>query len=73
MTREHLALAMALETPFFVVVTKIDLTCEEEAVLARVQAVLTSAACRRVSNLICVRRRNYSNKTELPPPIVSVR
>lgn len=48
MTREHLALAMALETPFFVVVTKIDLTCEEEAVLARVQAVLTSAACRRI-------------------------
>lgn len=48
MTREHLALAMALETPFFVVVTKIDLTCEEEAVLTRVQAVLTSAACRRI-------------------------
>lgn len=47
MTREHLALAVALDVPLFVVVTKTDLGYPDET-LACLHGLLSSAGCRRV-------------------------
>lgn len=51
MTREHLALAIALDVPFFIVITKTDLVPPDETVEC-LQAVLKSAGCRRVPLVI---------------------
>ncbi|XP_065216061.1 GTP-binding protein 2 [Planococcus citri] len=47
MTREHLALTMALEVPFFVVITKIDVA-PPGAVLKELQSTITAAGSRKV-------------------------
>lgn len=48
MTREHLAFAVALDVPFFVVITKTDLVSPNEAI-SSLETVLKSAGCRKVS------------------------
>lgn len=48
MTCEHLALAVALDVPLFVVVTKTDLGSPDETVLC-LQSILKSVGCCRVS------------------------
>lgn len=47
MTEEHLTLALALNVPFFVVISKVDLVSPEET-LKGVENVLKSTGCRRV-------------------------
>lgn len=47
MTREHLVLARALEVPFFVVVTKIDLTSPNPTIFS-IEALLKSTGCQKV-------------------------
>lgn len=47
MTREHLTLAMALDVPFFIVVTKTDVTSPVQT-LANLEAVLKSTGCHKV-------------------------
>ncbi|XP_075223278.1 GTP-binding protein 2 isoform X2 [Lycorma delicatula] len=47
MTKEHLALAIALDVPFFIVITKTDLVPPDETIQC-LQTVLKSAGCRRV-------------------------
>lgn len=51
MTKEHLAIVLALDIPFFIVVTKIDVT-SADATLLELKNILTSAGCRKVPLLI---------------------
>lgn len=51
MTHEHLELAMALDVPLFIVISKIDLRSPQE-VLSKIQSVLKSIGCRRVPLLV---------------------
>lgn len=50
MTREHLALASALEVPFFVVVTKIDLTSPGPTIFS-IETLLKSTGFQKVQKL----------------------
>lgn len=47
MTREHLTLAMALDVPFFIVVTKTDVTSPAQT-LGNLESVLKSTGCHKV-------------------------
>lgn len=49
-TKEHLALAMALEVPIFVVVTKIDLVSPAtlSRTLSQLESFLKSPVCKRI-------------------------
>ncbi|RZF44569.1 hypothetical protein LSTR_LSTR001327 [Laodelphax striatellus] len=51
MTREHLALAIALDVPFFIVVTKTDLVAPDEAVLC-LKALLNASGCRKTAMIV---------------------
>ncbi|XP_034233745.1 GTP-binding protein 2 [Thrips palmi] len=51
MTREHLALAVALDVPFFVVITKTDLVSPDDAI-SSLGCVLKSAGCRKVPLIV---------------------
>lgn len=51
MTREHLDFVLALDMPFFIVVTKIDYVAAD-ATLLQLKTILTSAGCRRVPLLV---------------------
>lgn len=51
MTQEHLSLALALEVPFFVVVTKIDVTSPDQT-LNNLESVLKSTGCNKVIRLM---------------------
>lgn len=51
MTREHLDIVLALDMPFFIVVTKIDLT-PPDSTLHELKNILTSAGCRKVPLLV---------------------
>lgn len=54
MTKEHLGLALALNVPVFVVVTKIDM-CPENVLaetLKMIQRVLKSPGCRKIPVLV---------------------
>lgn len=50
MTREHLAIAIALDVPFFIVVTKTDVVSPVDT-LRNLGSVLKSAGCRKVGCL----------------------
>lgn len=50
MTREHLALTIALEVPYFVVVTKTDVA-SPEPILKELQTVITTTGSRKVSGV----------------------
>lgn len=47
MTQEHLALATALDVPFFITITKTDVTTPADTLLS-LEAMLKSAGCRKV-------------------------
>lgn len=47
MTREHLAITMALEVPFFVVVTKVDIS-SPKPILDELEALIQAVGCRKV-------------------------
>jgi GTPase len=47
MTHEHLALATALDVPFFITITKTDVTVPIDTLLS-LEAMLKSAGCRKV-------------------------
>lgn len=49
MTQEHLTLALALDVPFFIVVTKIDVTPAQQT-LASLETVLKGAGCHKVAS-----------------------
>ena len=49
MTHEHLALAIALDVPFFITITKTDVTSPADTLIS-LEAMLKSAGCRKVSN-----------------------
>jgi len=51
MTREHLALVRALEVPFFVVITKTDLTSPIAAVES-IAALLKTIGCKKVTRIL---------------------
>lgn len=51
MTKEHLDIVLALDMPFFIVVTKIDAT-SPEAILLELKQILTSVGCRKVPLLV---------------------
>lgn len=51
MTKEHLAIVRALDMPFFIVVTKIDLTSSDNT-LQELKIILTSVGCRKVPLLV---------------------
>lgn len=51
MTKEHLAIVRALDMPFFIVVTKIDLTSSDNT-LQELKTILTSVGCRKVPLLV---------------------
>lgn len=51
MTEEHLAFVRALDMPFFIVVTKIDLTSPDRT-LSELKDILTSMGCRKVPLLV---------------------
>lgn len=51
MTKEHLALALALDVPFFIVVTKIDLA-SPTATVRSLDSVLKSVGCRKAPILV---------------------
>ena len=51
MTREQLALTIALEVPFFIVVTKIDAS-SSESILQALQTVIKAYDCRKVNSFI---------------------
>ncbi|KAL0269757.1 UNVERIFIED_CONTAM: hypothetical protein PYX00_007387 [Menopon gallinae] len=51
MTQEHLTLALALDVPFFIVVTKIDVTPAQQT-LASLETVLKSAGCHKVPLIV---------------------
>lgn len=51
MTREHLTLAIALDVPFFITVTKIDLALPAATLIA-IEQVLKSAGCRKVPLIV---------------------
>lgn len=51
MTREHLTLAMALDVPFFIVVTKTDVTSPAQT-LGNLESVLKSTGCHKVPLVI---------------------
>lgn len=51
MTREHLALTIALEVPFFVVITKIDL-CPPNQILDDLEATMQAVGCSKVRSLL---------------------
>lgn len=51
MTKEHLTIVLALDMPFFIVVTKIDVTAVD-ATLQELKNILTSAGCRKVPLLV---------------------
>lgn len=54
MTKEHLGLALALNVPVFVVVTKIDM-CPPNVLaetLKMIQRVLKSPGCRKIPTLV---------------------
>lgn len=51
MTREHLALAVALDVPFFVVITKTDLVAPNDSINS-LETVLKSAGCRKVPLIV---------------------
>lgn len=53
MTREHLALTIALEVPCFVVVTKIDVSAPDP-ILEQLQNMITAAGSRKVSRHFCL-------------------
>ncbi len=48
MTREHLVLTIALEVPFFVVVTKIDIA-PPEPILKDLETMIQAVGCRKVT------------------------
>lgn len=50
MTHEHLSLALALDVPFFVVVTKIDVSSPQQT-LTNLENLLKSAGCHKVKTL----------------------
>lgn len=54
MTKEHLGLALALQVPVFVVVTKIDMCPENvlEDTLKLLQRILKSPGCRKMPVLV---------------------
>jgi GTPase len=53
MTHEHLALATALDVPFFITITKTDVTSPADTLLS-LEAMLKSAGCRKVKHfLLC--------------------
>lgn len=49
MTREHLALTIALEVPFFVVITKIDVS-PPDSILKELQTTIQSVDCLKVNS-----------------------
>ncbi|XP_059620841.1 GTP-binding protein 2 [Phlebotomus argentipes] len=51
MTKEHLAIVNALEIPFFIVVTKIDIT-PPDSVIDELRCILTSVGYRKVPMLV---------------------
>lgn len=51
MTTEHLAIIRALDMPFFIVVTKIDLTAPSNTIID-LKEILTSIGCRKVPFLV---------------------
>ncbi|XP_039282850.1 GTP-binding protein 2 isoform X2 [Nilaparvata lugens] len=51
MTQEHLALALALDVPFFIVVTKTDLVAPTEAVLC-LKALLNAIGCSKTAMIV---------------------
>ncbi|KAK7871341.1 hypothetical protein R5R35_007600 [Gryllus longicercus] len=51
MTREHLTLAIALDVPFFITVTKIDLAPPADTLIA-IEKVLKAAGCRKVPLIV---------------------
>ncbi|PSN51832.1 GTP-binding protein 2 [Blattella germanica] len=50
MTHEHLALAIALDVPFFITITKTDVTSPADTLLS-LEAMLKSAGCRKNRNV----------------------
>jgi len=56
MTHEHLGLAMALDVPFFITITKTDLTPPQETINS-LETMLKSAGCRKVRKVM----RAYEN------------
>ena len=54
MTKEHLGLALALQVPVFVVVTKIDMCPENvlEDTLKLLQRILKSPGCRKMPVMV---------------------
>lgn len=50
MTREHLALTIALEVPFFVVITKIDVS-PVQPILKELETMMQAVGCRKVTTL----------------------
>lgn len=51
MTKEHLAIVLALDMPFFILVNKIDCT-PPDSTLLELKNILTSVGCRRVPLLV---------------------
>lgn len=51
MTKEHLVIALALELPFFIVVTKIDVT-PPDTILMELKNIVTAMGCRKVPLLV---------------------
>jgi GTPase len=51
MTHEHLALAIALDVPFFITITKTDVKSPADTLLS-LEAMLKSAGCRKVMKSI---------------------
>lgn len=51
MTKEHLDIVLALDMPFFIVITKIDFT-PADSTLLELKSILTSVGCRKVPLLV---------------------
>ncbi|EEB16335.1 GTP-binding protein, putative [Pediculus humanus corporis] len=75
MTHEHLSLALALDVPFFVVVTKIDVSSPQQT-LTNLENLLKSAGCHKVPLLISneddVITASSNQKSENVVPMFSV-
>lgn len=64
MTQEHLGIAVALEVPFFIMVTKVDVTPRPklQATLDSLQRLLTSVGANKVKPLLKVVKKNSFGK-----------
>lgn len=71
-TREHLALVQALDVPYFVVITKIDICLTADKIIAELKALLTTIGARRLPLVVTDSDTCMTGSRLLTEPVVPI-